>query len=94
MSVKYFDWNEAKNDKLKLERAICFEDVLTAIDAGKLLDDIAHPNPLRFAQRILIVEIEHYAYLIPYVEDEIKIFLKTIIPSRKATKKYLRGDTL
>lgn len=91
--MKYFDWNEEKNDKLKVEREICFEDVLTAIDAGKLLDDIKHPNAIRYlAQRVLIVEIDGYAYLIPYVEDEIKIFLKTIIPSRKATRKYLKGD--
>ena len=92
--MKYFDWNEAKNDKLKAEREICFEDVLTAIDAGGLLDDIKHPNAVRYlAQRVLIVEIDGYAYLIPYVEDEIKIFLKTIIPSRRATKKYLKGES-
>lgn len=91
--MKYFDWNEEKNDKLKAERAICFEDVLTAIDAGRLLDDIKHPNAIQYlVQRVLIVEIDGYAYLIPYVEDEIKIFFKTIIPSRKATKKYLKGD--
>ncbi|EDK72417.1 conserved hypothetical protein, partial [candidate division TM7 genomosp. GTL1] len=92
--VKYYDWSEAKNNKLKTERDICFEDVLTAIDAGKILDDIKHPNVLRYiAQRVLIIEIAEYVYIVPYVEDEIKIFLKTIIPSRKATKKYLKGDT-
>ncbi|HJQ07948.1 MAG TPA: BrnT family toxin [Candidatus Saccharimonadales bacterium] len=91
--MKYIDWSEAKNDKLKAEREICFEDALTAIDAGRLLDDIKHPNAIRYlAQRVLIVEIDGYAYLVPYVEDEIKIFLKTIVPSRKATKKYLKGD--
>lgn len=91
--MKYFDWDEVKNDKLKAEREVSFEDVLIAINAGKLLDDVKHQNPKRYlAQRVLIVEIDDYAYLIPYVQDEAKIFLKTIIPSRKATKKYLKGD--
>jgi hypothetical protein len=90
--VKYFDWSESKNDNLKAERGICFEDVLTAIDAGRILDDVQHPNTIRYiAQRVLIIEIEGYAYLVPYVEDEVKIFFKTIIPSRKATRMYLKG---
>ena len=92
--VKHFDWNETKNAKLKAERDIYFEDVLAAIDAGKVLDDISHPNPLRYmTQRVLIIEIDEYAYIVPYVEDEVKIFFKTIVPSRKATKKYLKGET-
>jgi uncharacterized DUF497 family protein len=92
--VKYYDWNESKNETLKAERGVCFEDILVAIDAGKLVDDIRHPNAIRYmTQRVFVIEIENYAYLVPYVEDEVKIFFKTIIPSRKATKKYLRGDT-
>jgi len=93
MNMKYIDWDELKNAKLKAERAICFEDVLTAIDEHHILADKEHPNKLRYRiQRVLVVEIERYAYLVPYVEDEDKIFLKTIIPSRKATREYLRGD--
>ncbi len=91
--MKYFDWNESKNDRLRAERDICFEDILTAIDAGKVLDDVEHPNALRYAaQRVLIVAINEYAYFVPYIEDEVKIFFKTITPSRKATKRYLKGD--
>ncbi|MDO8649715.1 MAG: BrnT family toxin [Candidatus Berkelbacteria bacterium] len=88
--MKYLSWDEAKNTQLRLERDVSFEDVVTAIDDGRLLDNTAHPNQERYpGQRFYIVDIEHYAYLVPYVEDEQKIFLKTIIPSRKATKKYI-----
>jgi uncharacterized DUF497 family protein len=88
--VKYFDWDEEKNQKLLVEREVCFEDVLIALDEGRLYDILYHPNPNRYKdQLILVVEITQYIYLVPFVEDEEKIFLKTIIPSRKATKKYL-----
>ena len=74
------------------ERSVCFEDILTAIDEDRILDNLEHTNRLRYkGQRILIVELNNYAYLVPYIEDDTKIFLKTIIPSRKATKKYLQG---
>jgi len=85
-------WNEEKNDLLKRERGISFEDFLRKIEEGRLLDDIKHPNADDYPnQRIFIVELENYAYLIPYVEDEEKkeIFLKTAFPSRKMTKKYI-----
>lgn len=91
--MKYIDWDEGKNAKLKAEREICFEDVLTAIDDGRILADKEHSNKLLYRrQRVLVVEIDHYAYLVPYVEDDDKIFLKTIIPSRKATRIYLKGE--
>lgn len=91
--MKYFDWDQLKNAVLKAEREICFEDIITAIDQEQLLDDIAHPNARQYPhQRLLIVQINNYAYVVPYVEDEVKIFFKTIIPSRKATRKYLKGD--
>ena len=91
--MKYFDWDESKNSKLKVERDIGFEDVLTAIDEGRVLDDIMHPNNRRYPrQRVLVIACRKYVYLIPFVEDETKIFLKTIIPSRKVTKQYLQGD--
>jgi len=90
--VKYFDWDEEKNAFLKALREISFEDVQTAIEEGRVLDEFEHPNKKRYPnQRIFIVEIDNYAYYVPYVEDEEKIFLKTIFPSRKATKKYLYG---
>lgn len=73
------------------ERAISFEDVLYALQAGRLLDDGPHPNQDKYSnQRMLVVQIDDYAWLVPYVETEDEIFLKTIIPSRKATRKFLQ----
>jgi len=72
-------------------RGISFEEIKVAVESGYLLDSYNHPNQKRYpGQKIMVVEIEDYAYLVPYVRDEEKIFFKTIIPSRKATKKYLR----
>ena len=89
MAVKYFDWDDAKNAKLRAERGIGFEDVVFHIERGDLLDILEHPNPDRYAgQRIFVVRREDYVYLVPFVEDEHTVFLKTIIPSRKATKQY------
>lgn len=91
--MKYFSWNEEKNELLKEERQISFEDVVFYIEQGFLLDVLEHPNQEKYkGQKIFVVEIDEYAYLIPFVEDENEIFLKTIIPSRKATKKYLKGS--
>jgi len=88
--MKYFDWNEEKNKLLKIERDICFEDVLIAFDSGGLLDIVENKKKKKYPkQKIFIVNINNYAYLVPFVEDNKKIFLKTIIPSRKATKKYI-----
>lgn len=88
--MKYFDWDQNKNERLKVEREVSFEDILVAIDEEKLLDVIRHKNETKYPhQKIFIVDVNNYAYLVPFVEDEKKIFLKTIIPSRKATKKYL-----
>lgn len=79
-----------KNEVLKSERGISFEEIVLAFIEGRVLSDEDHPNKTRYPnQRILIVEIESYAYLVPYVEDKEKVFLKTVIPSRKATKKHL-----
>ena len=91
--MKYFSWNEEKNELLKEERQISFEDVVFYIAQGFLLDVLEHPNQEKYlGQKIFVVEIDEYAYLVPFVEDEHEIFLKTIIPSRKATKKYLKGS--
>lgn len=89
--VKYFDWDEKKNRILSKERNISFEQIKLAIEEGRTLDTYDHPNQKRYpGQKITVVEIDNYAYLVPYVRNEEKVFLKTIIPSRKATKKYLR----
>ncbi|MBL7159199.1 DUF4258 domain-containing protein [Candidatus Microgenomates bacterium] len=88
--MKYFDWNEEKNRLLKIEREISFEEVLIAIESGNLLDIIEHPRKQKYpSQKIFVVNVNNYGYLVPFVENEKKIFLKTIIPSRKATKKYI-----
>src|SRR5262245_21907300 len=94
MSVKYFDWDDAKNAKLRAERGIGFEEIVFHIERGDLLDILEHPNPSRYAgQRIFVVRREGYASLVPFVEDEHTVFLKTIIPSRKATKQYLAEES-
>jgi hypothetical protein len=88
--VEYFDWDDTKNAKLRTERDIGFEDIVFHIERGDLLDILEHLNPDRYAgQRIFVVRREGYAYLVPFVEYERTVFLKTIIPSRKATKDYL-----
>ncbi len=90
--MKQFRWNEEKNSKLKEERSVSFEDVVNAINNGDLLDVIEHYNKNKYPnQLIFIVKLKNYAYIIPFVENESEIFLKTIIPSRKMKKKYL-GD--
>ncbi|RMD59416.1 MAG: toxin [Nitrospirae bacterium] len=88
--MKYIRWNEEKNRKLKEQRGISFEDVIIETEKGHILDILEHPNQQRYAgQRIFVVEINGYAYLVPFIETEKEVFLKTVIPSRKATKKYL-----
>jgi uncharacterized DUF497 family protein len=90
--MKHYNWDPDKNEKLKAERNISFEEIVFHIERGDEVDVFEHPNQERYpGQRISVVLIEGYAYLIPYVESETEIFLKTIIPSRKATKKYV-GD--
>ncbi|MFH1799078.1 MAG: BrnT family toxin [Candidatus Omnitrophota bacterium] len=88
--MKYYRWNNEKNLKLKVQRGVSFEDVLLALENNRLLGDEKHPNSKAYAkQRILIVEIDSYAYLVPYVENKNEIFFKTVITSRKATMIYL-----
>ena len=87
-----FDWNDAKSAVLKQERGVSFEDVVFHVAAGGLLDLLDHPNPEAYpGQRVMVVEIEGYAFVIPFVADGDVWFLKTIIPSRKMTKQYLGG---
>lgn len=90
--MKPINWNAEKNQILMGERSVSFEDVVFALQAGGLLDDVIHPNQGKYPnQRMFVVRIDAYAWLVPYVEDDKEFFLKTIIPSRKATKRYLRG---
>ena len=90
--MKFFSWNHEKNASLNRERGISFEEVVFHIEAGDVLDLLEHPNQERYPdQRIFVINVEGYAYLVPFVEDEHEVFLKTIIPSRKATRSYLGG---
>ena len=75
---------------LTASRGICFEDVVFYIERGDILDDYLHPNQQEYPeQRIMVIAPNNYACLVPYVENEEELFLKTIIPSRKATRRYL-----
>lgn len=88
--MKYFNWNPNKNVILQKERNISFEEVVFHIEKGDEVDIFDHPNQGRYPnQKISVVFIDDYAYLVPYVESETEIFLKTIIPSRKATIQYV-----
>lgn len=89
--MKPYDWNEPKNSLLKLTRGIGFEDVVNAINEGYLIKVLRHPNPKKYPnQKIYIIKINDYVYSIPFVETKETCFLKTIYPSRKYTKMYLK----
>ena len=91
--MKPFRWNHNKNEALKIERSISFEEIVLAIEADGLLDELRHPNTDKYPnQFVLVVALDDYAYLVPYVEEEEYYFLKTIIPSRKATRDYLQKE--
>ena len=88
--MKPFRWGPEKNEQLMLERGVSFEQMVVAIEAGGLLDILAHSNPSKYPnQKVLVVACDGYAYLLPFVEQEDHFFLKTVIPSRKATRDYL-----
>jgi hypothetical protein len=88
--VKPFRWGLEKNEQLKLDRGTSFEQMVVAVESGGLLDILAHPNPTKYPnQKVLVVASDGYAYLVPFVEREDHFFLKTVIPSRKATRDYL-----
>jgi hypothetical protein len=91
--MKTFSWNDEKNALLKAERQVSFEEIVLSIELGCLLDVLEHPNQERYkGQKVFVVQIDTYVFLVPFIETEDKIFLKTVIPSRKATKKYLKGS--
>lgn len=88
--MKPFRWNHEKNEVLKSERSISFEEIVLAIEADGVLDELNHPNSEKYPnQSILVVALDGYAYLVPYVEEANYFFLKTVIPSTKATRDYL-----
>jgi hypothetical protein len=88
--MKVVRWNCEKNGWLSGERGVCFEQVALFFERDETLDIVEHPNQEKYpGQKMAIVAINDYAYLVPYVENDDEIFLKTIIPSRVATRKYL-----
>ena len=92
--MKYFTWDPEKNEKLKVEREISFEEIMFHVERGDILDILEHPNQEKYGgQRVFVIEVEGYAYLVPFLETENEVVLKTIIPSRKATRQYLGGET-
>ena len=88
--MKPFRWSHEKNEMLKMERSVSFEEIVLAIEADGLIDDLPHPNADKYPnQSVLVVTFDAYVYLVPYVEEVDYFFLKTVIPSRKATRDYL-----
>lgn len=86
-----YHYNQFKDQELKRERGVSFDEVIDWIEAGKVVAVIEHPNQERYpGQKIYIIENEGYAYSVPFVVDGDTVFLKTIFPSRKATKRFLK----
>lgn len=89
--MQTFNWNEGKNEWLKENRNIGFEDIIFLISEGNLIEIVKNPNAKYINQFMFVIIFDNYIYLVPFVTDEEEIFLKTIIPSRKATIKYFGG---
>jgi hypothetical protein len=88
--MKYHNWSIEKNEQLKGERGISFNDIVYYIERGHVVEIIENPNQTKYGgQKLYVININDYIYIVPFIESENEIFLKTIIPSRKATKKYL-----
>lgn len=89
--MKIITWDPKKNERLKKQRGVSFDEVLFHVSAGDVLEIFEHPNQERYpGQKIYAIALEEYVYLVPFVESDDEIFLKTIIPSRKATRHYKR----
>lgn len=89
--MKLFRWAAEKNELLKSARGVAFESIVVAVESGGLLDILAHPNQTKYPnQRVMVVSFDGYVYLVPFVEEAEYFFLKTVIPSRKATRDYLK----
>lgn len=92
--MKPFRWSAEKNEWLRVERGVTFEEVTVAVESGQLLDIVQHPNPAKYPrQQIMVVAVAGYAHLVPFVEQEDHFFLKTIIPSRKATRDFIAKES-
>jgi len=92
--MKIFRWNHEKNEQLKADREISFEEIVLALEDDGLLDILRHPNKSKYPnQRILVICFGGYVYMVPFIEEPEYYFLKTIIPSRKATRDYLGGGS-
>ncbi len=88
-AMKIITWDPAKNAVLRQERGVSFEDVVLHIQAGDILETYDHPNQSRYpGQHVHAIRMDEYVSLVPFVESEAEVFLKTIIPSRKATKQH------
>jgi uncharacterized DUF497 family protein len=88
-----FDWSEEKNERLRRDRGISFEEIVVAIEEGQMLDILEHPNPSRYeGQQLYVVAIDNYAWVVPFVDKGDIRFLKTAFPSRKLTKRYLHDQ--
>jgi len=86
-----FDWDIEKNERLKKERNISFEDIALLLAAGKLWKTADHPNPEKYPnQRVFLVPVDGYIFFVPFVMENDTIFLKTAFPHRKATRDYLK----
>jgi uncharacterized DUF497 family protein len=89
--MKPFSWGAEKNELLKQSRGVSFESIVVAVESDGLLDIVEHPNAKKYPnQRVLVVSFDGYVYLVPFVEEADYFFLKTVIPSRKATRDYLQ----
>jgi uncharacterized DUF497 family protein len=84
--MKYLNWDSKKNEILKHVRGISFEEIAHLIESGQILG--IEENPRRSNQKIYILEIENYAVVVPFIESDDEIFLKTDFPSRKYAKRY------
>ena len=86
---KIFNWNAEKNQLLIRERSISFERIVFEIAGGNELAVLEHLNQEKYpGQKISMVQVDDYVFAVPFIETEAEIFLKTIIPSRKATRQY------
>ncbi len=92
--MKPFRWSPDKNELLKNERGISFEEITVAVETGMLLEVVPHPNAAKYPrQKVMVVGVAGYAYLVPYIEEDDHFFLKTIIPSRKATRDFISKES-
>jgi uncharacterized DUF497 family protein len=91
--MKLINWNSEKNELLKETRNISFEEIVIAINEDKIIDTVLNPNQLKYPnQKMYLISINDYIHVVPFVENGNEIFLKTIIPSRKQTKKYIKDE--